>query len=50
MAIPIREDAPARGQARPAVDVTKIAIWVAGAILPWTVIAVAVKLALSGFP
>jgi len=50
MAIPIREDAPARGQVRPAVDVTKIVIWVAGAILPWTAIAIAVKFALGGVP
>jgi hypothetical protein len=46
MAVTKIEDAVSVGRAldvRPSVDVAKLAIWAAAAILPWTVIIIAVR-------
>jgi hypothetical protein len=47
MAVTIREDAFAQGQARPAIDVTKIVLWVVAALLPWAAIILAAKVVIG---
>jgi hypothetical protein len=47
MAVSVREDALAQSQARPAIDVTKIVLWVLAAALPWAAIIVAAKVVIG---
>jgi hypothetical protein len=50
MAVIVHEDALKREQAltsRGTVDLAKLAIWIAAAVLPWTAIIAGVRLAIS---
>jgi hypothetical protein len=47
MAFTARDDVLATRQARPAIDVTKIVIWVAAGILPWAALFLAARLVVT---
>lgn len=49
MAVSVREDALARSQARPAIDVTKIVLWIVAAALPWAALILAAKVVIAAF-